>query len=408
MADPAPPAKAPAPAAPPPAPAAPAAPPPEPVTSPPAPAAPLAPAVPPTPAVPPAAPRRAGRPPPLTVYRWGLFAGLGLLTVVLASLAVYAARTVLIQVVVAMFFAVSLDPAVRYLEHHGVRRGWAVTLIFVLALAVVVLFLVSVIPPLVTQFQSLLADLPGYVNELSQRFRGFRILNQRLDLTQQVRNLASTLPGRLGSGLLGFSGRVFGALFSGLTVLVLTIYFMSDLPRLRHGLVRLFPPERRARSGEIVELVFNKVGDYMIGNILISIVAGTAAYVALRLLGVPFALPLAILVAFFDLVPMVGATLGAIVCITVAALGVDVWPTGVATAAYFVVYQQVENYLIAPRILRTTVDVSASAVLLAGLIGATVLGLIGALIAIPVAAAIKVLYDQRQQAVEALAGPPPA
>jgi predicted PurR-regulated permease PerM len=226
------------------------------------------------PTVPPAAPRGGRQPPPLTVYQWGLFAGLGLLTVLLASLAVYAARAVLIRVLVAMFFAVSLDPAVRYLERHGVRRGWAVTLIFVLALAVVVLFLVSVIPPLVAQFQSLLADLPGYVNELSQRFRGFRILNQRLDLTQQVSSLASSLPRTLGSGLLGFSSRVFGALFGGLTILVLTIYFMSDLPRLRHGLVRLFPPGRRARSGEIVELVFNKVGDYMIGNILISIVAG--------------------------------------------------------------------------------------------------------------------------------------
>jgi predicted PurR-regulated permease PerM len=345
---------------------------------------------------------------PSSAYEWGLFASLGLLTVALSALAVYTARGILVRVLVAVFFAVSLDPAVRFLERRGLRRGWAVTLIFVLALAVVIAFLVSVIPPLVTQFQSLLADLPGYVNDLSQRFRGFRVLNRQFDLTAQVRGLTSSLPGRLGSGLLGFTSRVFGALFSALTILVLTIYFMLDMPRLRRGLVRVFPPSRRARSGEIVELVFNKVGDYMIGNLLISAVAGIAAYVALLLLGVPFALPLAILVAFFDLVPMVGATLGAVLCVAVAALAVDVWPTGVLTAVYFTVYQQVENYLIAPRILRSAVDVSASAVLLAGLIGATVLGLIGALMAIPVAAAIKVLYDQRQAARDALAGPPAA
>ncbi|HEX6676842.1 MAG TPA: AI-2E family transporter [Actinomycetes bacterium] len=344
--------------------------------------------------------------PPTTAYRWGLFAGLGLLTVALGTLAVYSARAILVRVLVAMFFAVSLDPAVRFLERRGLRRGWAVLLIFVLALAVVVAFLVSVIPPLVSQFQSLLDDLPGYVTDLSQRFRSFRILNQQFDLTAQVRGLASSLPGRLGSGLLGFTGRVFGALFGALTILVLTIYFMLDLPRLRRGLVRFFPPSRRARSGEVVELVFAKVGDYMIGNLLISVVAGTVAYVALWLLGVPFRLPLAILVAFFDLVPMVGATLGAVLCVAVAALAVDVWPAGVLTAVYFTVYQQVENYLIAPRILRSAVDVSASAVLLAGLIGATVLGLIGALMAIPVAAALKVLYDQRQAARDALAGQP--
>jgi predicted PurR-regulated permease PerM len=374
------------------------------------PAAPVRPAAPAKPTAPPAAAPSGGwRPPlPATAYQWGLFGALGLLTVALSTLAVYAARGVLIRALVALFFAVSLDPAVRYLTRHGMRRGWAVTIILALAIAVLTIFLISVIPRLVTQFQSLTSDLPGYVNDLSRRFRSFRVLDRQFDLTAQIRNLAGTLPGRLGSGLLGLTSRLFGAVFSALTVLVLTIYFMLDMPRLRTGLVRFFPPERRARSGEIVELVFDKVGDYMIGNILISVVAGVAAYVALMLIGVPFAIPLAIMVAFFDLVPMVGATLGAVLCVTVAIFAAGIWPQAVLTAAFFTLYQQVENYLIAPRILRSAVDISASAVLLAGLIGATVLGLIGALMAIPVGAAIKVLYDQRQAAREALTGPPPA
>jgi predicted PurR-regulated permease PerM len=349
-------------------------------------------------------------PRPATAFRWGLFAGLGLLSVVLATLAVYTARGVLIRALVALFFAVSLDPAVRFLERHGLRRGWAVLVILVLAIGVVVVFLVSIIPPLVRQFQSLASDLPGYVNNLSQRSRSFSVLNRQFDLSQQISSLTSTLPSRLGSGLLGLTSRLFGAVFSALTVLVLTIYFMIDMPRLRHGIVRLFPPARRARSGEIVELVFNKVGDYMIGNVLVSVVAGIASYIALRLLGVPFPIPLAIMVAFLDLVPMVGATLGAVLCVAVAIFAADIWPTAVLTAAFFTAYQQVENYFIAPRILRTTVDISAPAILLAGLIGATVLGLLGALMAIPVAAAIKVLYDQRQAAQDALLTPkaPPA
>ena len=349
-------------------------------------------------------------PRPGTAFRWGLFAGLGLLSVLLATLAVYTARGVLIRAMVALFFAVSLDPAVRFLERHGVRRGLAVLVILVLAITVVVVFLVSITRPLATQFQSLTADLPGYVTNLSQRSRSFRVLDRQFDLSQQIRNVAGTLPSRLGSGLLGLTSRLFGAVFSALTVLVLTIYFLIDMPRLRHGIVRIFPPARRARSGEIVELVFNKVGDYMIGNLLISVVAGIASYIALQLLGVPFAIPLAIMVAFLDLVPMVGATLGAVLCVTVAIFAADIWPTAVLTAAFFTAYQQVENYFIAPRIIRSTVDISAAAVLLAGLIGATVLGLLGALMAIPVAAAVKVLYDQRQAAQEALLTPkaPPA
>src|SRR6266571_5013837 len=271
-------------------------------------------------------------------YRWGVFACLGVLTVLAAVYAVYVARAVLVRALVALFFAVSLDPAVRWLTRRGMGRGTAVTIIFVLVLAVVVAFLVSIIPPLVSQFQTL----------------------------------------------------------------------ATDLPRLQAGLVRLMPRARRARSAEVVGLVVGKVGDYMIGNILISVVAGIASYLAFLVIHVPFAIPLAILVAFTDLIPMVGATLGAVACVAVAAFAASIWPTAVLAAAFFVAYQQLENYLIAPRILRSTVDISAAAVLLAGLVGATVLGLVGALMAIPVAAAMKVLYAQRVAAEAAGPATPPA
>jgi predicted PurR-regulated permease PerM len=139
----------------------------------------------------------------------------------------------------------------------------------------------------------------------------------------------------------------------------------------------------------------------MIGNILISLVAGLAAFAGLTVLGVPYAVPLAFLVAVTDLIPMVGATLGAVICIVVALLATRLWPTTVLVAAFFVLYQQLENYLIAPRIMRRPVQLSPGAVLLAGLIGGTALGLIGALMAIPVAAGIKVLMSERLQARDA-------
>jgi predicted PurR-regulated permease PerM len=341
---------------------------------------------------------------PASLIRFGVFFGVGWTLTQLGLQAVIAARDVLVRALVAVFIAVSLDPAVRWLARRGMRRGQAVAIIFLLALGLVVGFLVSVIPQLVSEFRGLLDDLPGYVTRLQARSAQFRDLNSRFHLTDQLQSLARTLPAKVGTGLLGFTGLLFGAVFSTLTVLVLTIYFMADLPRLEHGLVRLFPVERRARSQQVVEVVVDKVGGYMIGNILISIVAGFASFVAFEALRVPFPVPLAFLVALFDLIPMVGATLGAVMGVVVTLFAKGVWPAAVVMAIFFLVYQQVENYLIAPRILRSTVDLGAAAVLMAGLIGATALGLIGALMAIPVAAAMRVLLDEQLAARERAAG----
>jgi predicted PurR-regulated permease PerM len=340
---------------------------------------------------------------PATLFRFGVFFGLGWTVTQLGLSAVVAARDVLVRAVVALFIAVSLDPAVRWLARRGLRRGVAVTAIFVVTFGLAAAFLISVIPPMVAQFRALIDDLPRYTAELQDRSSQFRELNERFNLTSQLEGLARTLPARLGSGLLGFTGALFGAVFSTLTVLVLTLYFMAGLPRLQRGLVRLFPAERRSRTADIVQVVVDKVGDYMIGNLLISIVAGLASFVVFALLDVPFFVPLAFLIAICDLIPMIGATLGAVIGVAVTMFTRPLWPTTVLVALFFLVYQQVENYLIAPRILRTTVDLSAAAVLLAGLIGATALGLVGALMAIPVAAALRMLLSRELEARDAAA-----
>src|ERR1019366_6235564 len=186
---------------------------------------------------------------------------------------------------------------------------------------------------------------------LQHRSASFRELSDRFHLTSQIENLLASLPARLGHGLIGITGRLFSALFSALTVAVLTIYFMADVPRRRRGAVLLFPRAHRAQFGRITDVIIEKVGAYMIGNIVISIVAGLATFAALTVLGVP----LALLVALLDLIPMIGATLGAAVCVLVALLAASLWPATVLVAAFFVVYQQLENYLIAPRVLRSAV-----------------------------------------------------
>jgi predicted PurR-regulated permease PerM len=343
------------------------------------------------------------RPRPANTFRLGAWFSLGVTTTLLALYGLYTIRGVLVQVLVALFITVSLEPAVHWLTERGMRRGWAVTAIFAVAFGALLGFLISVIPSLIDQGRELIDDLPGYLTELQDRSAQFRGLNDRFNLSSQVQSIIGSVPGRIGSGVLGITGRLFGALFSALTVLVFTAYFMADLPRLRSGLVRLFPIDRRVRAKQVLDLVIDKVGGYMIGNIIISIFAGVFSYLAFRLLGVPFATPLAVLVAVFDLIPMIGATLGAITGVLVALFTKPLWPTTVLVAVFFVVYQQVENYLIAPRVLKTTVNIGAAAVLLAGLIGATLLGLVGALMAIPVAAAFNVLLNERLAVREAAA-----
>ena len=342
---------------------------------------------------------------PAVLFRLGALFSLGAATTVIGLYALYTVRAILVRVLIALFIAVSLDPAVRLLAKRGVRRGLAVTLIFLLAFALVAGFLFSVIPPLVTQFRTLVEDLPGYLSRLQVRSSQFRELDDRFNVSSQLEALVGSLPSRLGSGLLGITSRVFGAVFNSLTVLVFTIYFMADLPRIRSGVVRLFPVERRPRARQVVDLMVDKVGGYMIGNIIISIIAGVSSFIAFSVLGVRFAVPLAFLIAICDLIPMIGATLGAVIGVTVALFTTDLWPTVVLVAAFFIAYQQLENYLIAPRVLKSTVELGAAAVLLSGLIGATVLGLVGALMAIPVAAAFNVLLNERLTAHESAASP---
>jgi predicted PurR-regulated permease PerM len=334
------------------------------------------------------------------VFWWAVAAALGLLAVGLTTYALYTVRAVLVQVIVALFIAVSLDPAVRWLIRRGVKRSLAVTIIFLLTLIVLAAFVWSLVPQIVGQATDLAVNVPHYVSRLTEESRTYRELAQRYGLTQKITEYASSLPGLVGGGALGFLQGFFSALLNVLLVVVLTIYFMLDLPRLRRNIVRLFPRSRRPRAAQAVNVVVDKVGGYMIGNIIISIFAGVSSFICLFICDVPFALPLAVFVALTDLIPLVGATIGAVGCVAVSIFAVDIWPNAIAVAIFFLAYQQIENYLIAPRVLRNTVNMSSVAVLLAALIGASILGIVGALMSIPIVAAVKVLMTPMVEALD--------
>jgi predicted PurR-regulated permease PerM len=341
---------------------------------------------------------------PRTVFRWAVAATFGVLVVYLGYQAVYSVRDIIVQVLIAIFLAISLDPLVRWMVAHRVKRGQAVLIIFVALLLLITGFLMLFIPPLVHQAGRLNTDFPSYLDDLRQRSPSLAHLEDRFHLQDRLNDLARTLPGTLSRQALGFGQRFLGALISALLVLVLTIYFMLDLPRLRRGFVRLFPGRHRRTVNDVVNVVVDKVGSYMIGNLIISAIAGAASFVAFEALRVPYALPLAVLVAVTDLIPMIGATLGAAICVIVALATTHVWPNSILLAAFFLLYQQLENYLIAPRVLRNSVAMPAVAVLLAALIGGSVLGLVGALMAIPVAAAIRVVATPMMRARDEEAG----
>jgi predicted PurR-regulated permease PerM len=334
-------------------------------------------------------------PTPTTVFRWAAAATLGVLLVLAGAYGIYRVRSLLILVLVSLFLAVGLDPIVRWLTARGLPRWLAVLLVVLAGLGLVGIFIWSIAPPLVDQGARLIGDLPGYLERVSSRSSSARRIADRYHLTDRLADLVSQLPAEISSGAVGFMRQFVGLLASTVTVTALTIYFMADMPRLRQGITQLFPPHRRTRAVEVVDVVTEKVGGYMLGNITVSLIAGTLTFICLELVGTSFALPLAVTVAVTDLIPIVGATLGAIACLIVTIFSVDLWPASVVVLLFFLAYQAFETYVLVPKVLHNAVDLSSITVLLVALTGGALLGLIGALMAIPIAAAIKVLLSPR-------------
>jgi predicted PurR-regulated permease PerM len=302
---------------------------------------------------------------------------------------------VLILILVAAFLAVGLDPAVRRLERLNLRRGQAVALIFLAALAFIVGFALAVIPPLVRQVTNFATDLPTYVQDLADRHPRVAEFIQENDIATKLQDAVSNIPSALGGSLgnvVGIAGSVLSALFNLLTVLILTIYFMVSLSHIREGSLRLVPKSHRARVSELLDPILEKIGGYIAGQITVAVIGGVCAGIFLAIVGVPFPIALALWVAIAALIPLVGATIGAIPAVIVALF--DSVALGLGTLVYFLVYQQVENYFIHPRVMTRAVDISPAAVLLAALIGGSLLGFVGALMAIPAAASIKLIVQE--------------
>jgi predicted PurR-regulated permease PerM len=327
----------------------------------------------------------------------GYYARITLTAIAVSALVAgaWAVRNIVLLVVVAMVLAVGLDPAVRRLERFKVSRGWAVVIIFLAAIGFLVLFGWLVIPPLVRQVTSLAGQIPDYLKRLQQDNGFFGNLEKKYHLSTKLKDLTQHLPAAASASLskiLGLTKSVAAVIFNLLTIGILTIYFLLSLPKTEEFAATLLPEDNRARNARTLQEALTRIGGYVSGNIAVSIIAGIGAFVALVVIRVPFAAALAMWVAVADLIPTVGATLGALAAVMVAAF--SGWVPAIATTAYFLVYQQVENYVIVPRVMKKAVDLSPAAVIVSVLIGGSLAGFAGALLALPAAAAAKVVIHE--------------
>jgi predicted PurR-regulated permease PerM len=313
----------------------------------------------------------------------------------LLLVAAYRVRSVLLLAVVALFLAIGLDPAVRRLHALGLRRGFAIAAIFVVALLFVIGFVILLVPPMAGQVVEVARDLPQLVQEFADENPRLKEWVNDNDIPARLEGAVSSIPAAVGgsfASVLGVAGSIAAGIFNVVTVVILTIYFSLRLLDIHEGALRLVPRSRRARIAPLLERVVEKIGGYIAGQLTVAAIAGIVAGVGLTLLRVPFSVALGMFVAFASLIPMVGATLGAIPACAIALL--NSLPQGLLVIAFFLVYQQLENVLISPRIMTKAVDISPAAVLLAALIGGSLLGFVGALMAIPTAASIKIVFQE--------------
>ena len=297
--------------------------------------------------------------------------------------------------VIAIFLAVALAPPVDWLSRRRLPRALAILLVYVLVLLVLVGLGMLLVPPLVDQVEELgryvvaLARAPGgfdqTVEELASRYG----LSAYVDT---IRAQIDTLPARLAGAarpLLLLTTGIIGSVAAAVSVLLLTFLLLLDGERFAARGLALLPTPQRPRARRVLDQSADAIHGYINGNLFISLVCGVGAFVAMTVVGMPYAVPLALIVALFDLVPLVGSTIGSAVVLLVALL-VDPWKA-LILAVYFVLYQQVENNLLQPLVYGRAVRLPPLVIFLAVLAGGELLGILGALLAIPIAELLRIL-----------------
>jgi predicted PurR-regulated permease PerM len=327
-------------------------------------------------------------------FMWGLLGGIGALTALWLGQMVLAIGSVLVLVVVALFLAVGLNPAVEFLMRRGLKRPWAVLYVIVGVLAAFGLFLVAIVPVVSHQVTAISDALPGWFDQL-QKNGTIRSFDNKYDVSTKVTDYlqSGALAKKLFGGALGLGLAILGILANVFVVVVLTLYFLASLPSMKHAAYQLAPASRRERVSLLGDRVLRNIGGYVSGAFVVALCAGLSTMAFLFIVGLgSYAVALALVVALLDVIPMIGATIGAaIVCV----IGFATDPTtGLICVVFYVAYQQLENFLIYPRVMARSVEIPGALTVIAALIGGSLLGVVGALLAIPTAASIMLLVRE--------------
>jgi predicted PurR-regulated permease PerM len=318
---------------------------------------------------------------------------LGIFLATIAILAfVFLAWHIITWILVAVFLALALNPAVEKFERRGMRRGIASATVFLLALAVIVGLGFLVLPPLVRQVTDFIQAIPDLVDDLVAGRGQLGFLQRDYHIVDRIRAAieehgAGSLLG-VTAPALAVAQSVFSIIIGSVAIAFLTFFMLLDGPRLVERFYALLPESARPRWERVGNDIYRTVGGYVTGNILISVIAGVAAMVALFAVGSSYSVALAVVVAILDLVPLAGATMAAVIVSTVVFVELG-WLKGVIIIVFFLLYQQLENHVLQPIIYGRTVQLSPLVVLISILIGAELAGILGALAAIPVAGIVQ-------------------
>lgn len=334
--------------------------------------------------------------PPLehTPFYMGLLGGLGLFVAYWLASRFLEIGSVLILVVVAMFLAAGLNPIVEFFISHGLKRAWALLVVIAGVLVAITLFILAIVPVVTDQVKTITDNAPDWLDQLSHN-KQIQDLDEQYDIVEKAKeyitsgDLAQTVFG----GALDVGLKVLSLLGNTFVVIVLTLYFLAALPTIKRALYQLAPASRRDRVSKLGDQIVRSIGGYVSGAFIIALLAGVTTMIFLWIIGLgEYAVALALVVALLDVIPMIGATLGAIIVCAIAFA--EDPKMGIAAVIFYVVYQQIENYVVYPRVMSRTVEIPGALIVIAALIGAALLGVVGALLAIPTAAAMLLIVRE--------------
>ena len=316
-----------------------------------------------------------------------------------------ALRGFLVLLLISVFLAIALEPAVAYLAKRGWRRGLATAYIFFMFSVISGLLIALMVPLIVEQVRTLIDRAPLYIDQLSSFLANFGIEFEGDNLLTAITSADSSLQGLaqdLAGNAFGVGSALLGTIFQGLTILLFTFYLTAEAPKLRRTILSVLDRERQEEVLRIIEIAIDKTGGYFYSRALLAAVAAFVTWLALTIIGVPFALPLGLWVGILSqFVPVFGTDLGGVLPVLIALL--ESPEKAIWVIAFIVAYQQFENYIIGPRITARTMSLHPAVAFGAAIIGGTLLGAPGTLMALPVAATIQAFvstYFQRHALVE--------